>query len=41
MDVDDVQAWRAEQQDLAANGEFYFSCTQCCFTGQKQPFGER
>jgi arsenite methyltransferase len=41
MDVDDVQAWRAEQQDLAANGEFYFSCTQCCFTGQKPPFGER
>jgi arsenite methyltransferase len=40
MDVDDVQAWRAEQQDLAASGEFYFSCTQCCFVAQKPPSGE-
>jgi hypothetical protein len=31
MDSDEVRAWRAEQEQLAANGEFYFSCVQCCF----------
>jgi arsenite methyltransferase len=41
MDVDAVQAWRAEQEDLAASGEFYFSCTQYCFTGQKPPSGKQ
>jgi arsenite methyltransferase len=41
MAVDDVRSWRAEQQDLAASGEFYFSCTQCCFTGQKPRPEER
>lgn len=35
MDLDEVRAWRAEQEQLAANGEFYFSCVQCCFVAHK------
>jgi SAM-dependent methyltransferase len=35
IDTDEVHAWRAEQKQLAANGEFYFSCVQCCFTAHK------
>jgi len=35
IDTDEVHAWRAEQKELAANGEFYFSCVQCCFTAHK------
>jgi arsenite methyltransferase len=35
MDPDEVRAWRAEQEQLAANGEFYFSCVQCCFIAHK------
>jgi SAM-dependent methyltransferase len=34
-DPDGLRAWRAEQKQLAADGEFYFSCVQCCFTAQK------
>jgi SAM-dependent methyltransferase len=28
----EAAAWAAEQEALGAAGEFYFSCTQCCFT---------
>jgi ubiquinone/menaquinone biosynthesis C-methylase UbiE len=35
MNPDEVRAWRAEQEQLAANGEFYFSCVQCCFIAHK------
>jgi ubiquinone/menaquinone biosynthesis C-methylase UbiE len=41
MDVDDVKAWRAEQQDLAASGEFYFCCTQSCFVARKPRSGKQ
>ncbi|MGH2688517.1 MAG: hypothetical protein ACRDKW_06890, partial [Actinomycetota bacterium] len=28
----EAEAWAAEQEALAAAGEVFFSCTQCCFT---------
>jgi ubiquinone/menaquinone biosynthesis C-methylase UbiE len=33
-DKADAEAWRAEQEALAARGEFYFSCTQVCFAAR-------
>ncbi|MDT5017714.1 MAG: arsenite methyltransferase [Mycobacterium sp.] len=36
MDVADAQAWKAEQRQLAARGEFYFSCTQVCFAARRR-----
>ena len=36
MDAEDAQAWKAEQQELAANGQFYFACVQCCFGARKR-----
>jgi arsenite methyltransferase len=30
-----ANAWLAEQHELQERGEFYFSCTQFCFTGVK------
>ncbi|MDT4998580.1 MAG: arsenite methyltransferase [Mycobacterium sp.] len=35
MDPDEVRTWRAEQEQSGANGEFYFSCVQCCFIAHK------
>jgi arsenite methyltransferase len=35
MDADDAAAWKAEQQQLAARGEFYFACVQVCFASRK------
>jgi arsenite methyltransferase len=35
VDPDEVGAWRAEQEQLAASGQFYFSCVQCCFVAYK------
>ncbi len=32
---DDVRAWAAEQQELGALGEFFFACTQFCFTATR------
>jgi SAM-dependent methyltransferase len=32
---DEVEAWKAEQADLAARGEFFFEGTQFCFTARK------
>jgi SAM-dependent methyltransferase len=32
---DEVEAWMAEQRDLAARGEFFFEGTQFCFTARK------
>ena len=32
---EDAQAWVAEQQQLGERGEFYFACTQLCFTAIK------
>jgi ubiquinone/menaquinone biosynthesis C-methylase UbiE len=31
----EAQAWLEEQQELGARGEFYFACTQLCFTAMK------
>ncbi|MBA3328192.1 MAG: methyltransferase domain-containing protein [Solirubrobacterales bacterium] len=33
--VDEVEAWAADQRDLGARGEFFFSCTQFCFTATR------
>ena len=35
MDEEDAKAWQAEQQELGRQGQFFFSCTQFCFTGVK------
>ncbi|HEY6648612.1 MAG TPA: hypothetical protein VI217_16125 [Mycobacterium sp.] len=35
MAADDAVAWKVEQQQLDAAGEFYFACTQCCFRADK------
>src|SRR5258708_2067948 len=32
---DEVAAWKAEQRDLAEQGEFFFEGTQFCFTARK------
>jgi arsenite methyltransferase len=31
----EAQAWAAEQRDLGERGEFFFACTQFCFTGTR------
>jgi hypothetical protein len=31
--ADDVTRWQNEQQQLGADGRFFFSVTQFCFTG--------
>ncbi len=36
MDAEDAQAWKAEQQELAAKGQYYFACVQCCFGAHKR-----
>ena len=35
----EARAWEAEQRDLAARGEFFFACTQFCFTATKMMGG--
>ena len=35
MDPDDAEEWHAEQVQLAAGGEFYFACIQCCFSARR------
>ncbi|MDP3984194.1 MAG: methyltransferase domain-containing protein [Acidimicrobiia bacterium] len=35
MDDDKVAAWVDDQHRLSDNGEFYFACTQVCFTAEK------
>jgi SAM-dependent methyltransferase len=35
IDAADADAWKAEQQQLAASGEFYFACIQVCFTARR------
>ena len=32
---DDANAWEAEQRELAQRSEFFFSCTQFCFTATR------
>jgi arsenite methyltransferase len=32
---DEAEAWAAEQRELAASGDFYFACTQFCFSGTR------
>ncbi len=32
---DEAAAWSAEQRQLDADGEFYFTCTQFCFTATR------
>lgn len=32
---EDAAAWRGEQDELAESGEFFFSCTQFCFTARR------
>jgi ubiquinone/menaquinone biosynthesis C-methylase UbiE len=36
IDVADAQAWKAEQKQLAARGEFYCACTQVCFGARRR-----
>jgi arsenite methyltransferase len=36
VDVAEAEAWRAEQEQLAARGEFYFACVQVCFRAQRR-----
>jgi ubiquinone/menaquinone biosynthesis C-methylase UbiE len=36
VDAADAEAWKAEQKQLAARGEFYFACTQVCFGARKR-----
>jgi arsenite methyltransferase len=35
MDSAEAAAWKAEQDQLAADGEFYFACLQVCFSARK------
>lgn len=35
LDPAEGEAWRAEQEQLAARGEYYFACVQSCFTARK------
>jgi arsenite methyltransferase len=35
MDSTEAAAWKAEQDQLAAHGEFYFACIQLCFGARK------
>jgi arsenite methyltransferase len=35
MDSAEAAAWEAEQDQLAAHGEFYFACLQVCFGARK------
>jgi len=35
MDADDAAAWKAEQEELEARGEFYFAVVQCIFSARK------
>ena len=35
MSDEEVQAWSAEQRELAERGEFYFAVIQCCFTATR------
>jgi hypothetical protein len=35
MDSTEAAAWKAEQDQLAAHGAFYFACTQLCFGARK------
>lgn len=32
---DEANAWEAEQRELAQRGEFFFACTQFCFTARR------
>jgi ubiquinone/menaquinone biosynthesis C-methylase UbiE len=34
-DPGEAKAWADEQRELDARGEFFFTCTQFCFTGRK------
>jgi hypothetical protein len=31
----EARAWAAEQRELAERGEFFFSCTQFCFSAAR------
>ena len=35
MDPAEAEAWKAEQDQLAAKGDFYFACLQICFGARK------
>lgn len=34
--ADDAAAWRAEQDELAERGDFFFACLQFCFTARRR-----
>jgi arsenite methyltransferase len=36
LGADEAAAWAAEQRELGERGEFYFACTQCCFSGRRR-----
>jgi arsenite methyltransferase len=36
VDTAEVESWRAEQEELAAHGEFYFACVQVSFQARKR-----
>jgi arsenite methyltransferase len=35
MSRDEIQEWADEQRELGERGEFFFTCTQFCFTGNR------
>jgi arsenite methyltransferase len=35
VNLADARAWKSEQWELNAAGEFYFACVQCCFVARK------
>jgi hypothetical protein len=37
VSADDATAWSAEQERLGGLGQYYFTCTQFCFRGTRQP----
>lgn len=41
VDSTEAAAWKAEQDQLAAHGEFYFACIQLCFGARKPGYGAR
>lgn len=35
MTKEEANAWATDQRELAERGEFFFACTQFCFTATK------
>jgi hypothetical protein len=35
LSQDEANAWETEQRELARRGEFFFACSQFCFTAMR------